>query len=301
MPTAMADSLPQLTLRTSDRGDGAVFDAFFAGYDRAFILPDEKEDEAGLRACLELNHGDARKTIEARYGPFVEWVALAEVNGAPVGGANLLATLVPDGCGGMQATANLNYVYLLPEARGRGLLRPLVAAVRGAVAARFREGGAPLLFLEQNDPFRMTAEDYVRDSEAAGIDQVDRLRIWARLGARIVDFPYVQPPLAPDRAPEDSLVYAVLGAPEDALSACVLGGHLRRFFAISVLKGAPIDTVAEVSRQLTALDADCQRGASVALLDPAPLLETLHGVPPQDGSGGFRDRLVALEHRRERR
>lgn len=41
-----------LTLATTDSGEGPVFEQFFEGYDRAFVLPDEKEDREGLATCL---------------------------------------------------------------------------------------------------------------------------------------------------------------------------------------------------------------------------------------------------------
>lgn len=240
-----------LTLEITDRGDGPVFERFFAGYDRAFVLPDEKEDRAGLVECLALNHGEAHRALAARMGWFRELCLIAsDEDGDVVGGANLIALrLAPDGMSPI-ASANLNYVYVEPAARGRGHLRRLVAAIAGVVAEQtgLRD---PLIFLEQNDPFAMTAEEYRRDSAVAGIDQLDRLRIWARMGARIVDIDYVQPALSPDQQPDEGLVFAVLGASADTLPACVVAEHLRKFFGISVLKGAPLEDDA-TSRTLLA-------------------------------------------------
>ena len=47
------------------------------------------------------------------------------------------------------------------------------------------DGPAPVLFIEQNDPLRLTAEAYAADSDHSGLDQVDRLAIWARMGAEV--------------------------------------------------------------------------------------------------------------------
>ena len=68
--TRIADA--GLDIATSDRGDDSIFEAFFAGYDRAFILPNEKEDAEGFRACLALNQGGERARLEAEYGRFRE-------------------------------------------------------------------------------------------------------------------------------------------------------------------------------------------------------------------------------------
>ena len=129
----------------------------------------------------------------------------------------------------------------------------------------------PLVFIELNDPLRMPAEDYARDTAFTGLDQIDRIRIWAKQGARVVDHPYVQPPLAPDGEPDDNLIYGLL-SDVPAIDACILRDHLRQFFGISVLKGAPLRTSASASGQIETLDAHCTSGARIALLDPQRFL-----------------------------
>jgi hypothetical protein len=54
--------------------------------------------------------------------------------------------------------------------------------------------------------------------------------------------------------------------------------HLRKFFGISVLKGAPLAGDRDASRQLAALDTMCATGAPVALLDPTRLLDAPGGL-----------------------
>jgi len=261
--------MTQLKLQVTDTGEGPVFDRFFAGYDRAFVLPDEKEDRDGLVECLALNHGEAARDLTRRYGRFRELCAIAtDEAGMVVGGANLIALQHEQGDGDPIVTANLNYIYVEPEARGRGHLRRLFETVSDAVGEMAESKASPLIFIEQNDPFAMSEEAYRHDSDFTGLDQLDRLRIWARLGARIVDIDYVQPPLSADQEPDDGLVYAVLGASGDALPASVIAAHLRGFFGISVLKGQPLESQPVAMRQLSALDA---RG-DVALLDPSALL-----------------------------
>jgi len=265
--------MTQLTLQVTDIGEGPVFDRFFAGYDRAFVLPDEKEDRDGLVECLALNHGEAARDLTRRYGRFREICAIAtDEAGMVVGGANLIALRHERSEGDPIVTANLNYMYVEPEARGRGHLRRLFETVSNAVAEMAESEATPLIFIEQNDPFAMSEEAYRHDSEFTGLDQFDRLRIWARLGARIVDIPYVQPPLSADQEPDDGLVYAVLGASGDTLPAGVIAAHLRGFFGISVLKGAPLEDEPTAAALLGALDA----GGEVALLDPSTLLARIH-------------------------
>jgi hypothetical protein len=265
-----------LVLHVTDLGDGPVFDRFFAEYDRAFVLPDEKEDQEGFRACLALNHGAQQARLTSLYGPFREICLVAQDGGgAFIGGANLLAMVLP--VVPAIVSANLNYLFIDPEQQGRGYLRPLFAAIQRLVPTLFPDVQATsvTIFIEQNDPFAMSEESYARDSLYTGLDQIDRLRIWDRLGASIVDFDYVQPPLSAGQAPDDNLVSAVLGLSGGSMPACVLAAHMRGFFGISVLKGKAIESDATAAAQLAVLDAACARADVVSLLDPTPLLATL--------------------------
>jgi hypothetical protein len=257
-----------LRISTTISADRDVFARFFAGYDKAFVLPNEKEDEEGFERCFALNFGAAYDRLSVLYGPYSEVCLTAKDGVLDVGGANFIA--IPTDA--RTVTANLNYIFINQAARGRGHFSRLVAGVRETLAALFPGRARILIFIEQNDPFRMSAEDYRRDTEFTGLDQFDRLRIWARLGARVVDFPYAQPPLSADQAADDTLVYSVLGAQGEALEACTLEAHLRRFFGVSVLKGAPLEANAVASAQLSDLRAACADGAAIALCDPSALL-----------------------------
>ncbi len=250
-----------------------VFRAFFEGYDRAFVLPDEKEDEEGFALCLALNRGAAYARLEQAYGPFREVCAIAtDGAGKRIGGVNFIAAPASIANGEVFVCANLNYIYIDAAARGQGNFRKLVAATTELIASLFPAAGGPLVFIEQNDPIAMSADAYAHDTQFTGLDQIDRLRIWAKAGAKVVDHPYVQPPLSPEQGADETLVYSVLGAAGDALPACVLAGHLKRFFGISVLKGAPLDEAPVAAAQVAALEAACRAGAQIALFDPAPAL-----------------------------
>jgi len=266
-----------LDIALTDRAESAVFERFFAGYDRAFVLPNEKEDEAGFAACLALNHSETGARLRRAHGAFAEICLIARdsASGAFVGGANFIA-LKARGEAGPIVTANLNYIYVDAAMRGQGCFGRLVAATRTAIgwsldAAGEGAGADPLIFIEQNDPLRMPAEDYARDTAFTGLDQLDRMRIWARQGARVVDHPYVQPPLGPDAEPDDNLIYGALSDAAD-LAACTLRDHLAAFFAISVLKGAPLADVPVAAAQIAALDEACARDERIVLLDPTRFL-----------------------------
>ncbi len=266
-----------LIIEASSNPDSQVFASFFAGYDRAFILPDEKEDREGFRACMVLNQGSAYERIFARFGPFREVVLVARdgASGTQIGGANFISFPLPDRSAGAEdptLSTNLNYIYIDAAWRRHGYFRRLIAAVDDVARRLFESASVQmstlrhLIFFEQNDPFRLSADNYARDTGHSGLDQFARVGIWAKLGAQIVDFPYVQPALSADQDPDDALAYGILGAANTTISACALHDHLERFFGISVFKGKPMQDTVTLG-QLGQLRQGCERGLSIALLD----------------------------------
>jgi GNAT superfamily N-acetyltransferase len=258
-----------LDVRLSDDPEWDRLSAFYDAYDRAFVLADEKETLAGFKACLALNHGAAHRELSQRYGPFRELVALAlDTDGAVAGGANFIAFR-----DGPRVTTNLNYIFVEAGCRRRGVFRALIGVVqREARRAAGAEPDAELrIFIEMNDPLRMDPEAYALDSRHTGLDQFDRLRIWDRLGARLVDFDYRQPALSSGQAAEEGLLYGVLGAPEArTIDPCLLEAHLARFFSISVLKGRDARAEPVGGAQLDWLAERCRQGEGVALLPIGP-------------------------------
>lgn len=278
--------------------EGPVLDAFYRGYDEAFVLANEKEELEGFRACLALNFGSERQRLGRQFGEFHEAVLVARDTESPealVGGANFICYPLHDKQSGADVIAmNLNYVFVNSAQRRKGYLEQMLEAVR--VAARMLCGGQEkpvLTFLEQNDPVRMDPDAYAQDTAHSGLDQRQRIAIWAKHGARIVDYPYVQPPLSADQDADETLVYALIGAPSSRLPACLLRDHLERFFGISVLKGKPIDSEPVAKAQIDDLSKRCMADGTIALLDPAPWLETTkHHFKPLGGSRSLRDDLA---------
>src|SRR5262249_7261678 len=122
------------------------------------------------------------------------------------------------------------------------------------------------IFIEQNDPYSMAPQDYARDTRLTGLDQLARIALWARQGAKIIDFAYVQPALTGDQQPGRNLVYAMLGANAPSLHPSLLRQQLERFFGISVLKGRDPESDTEARQQLVRLTALAAAGERVALL-----------------------------------
>jgi len=265
---------------STSAGDGRL-EEFFAAYDAAFVLPNEKEGHAGFAACLALNEGSQYDRLCRRYGPFREFIVTVRAAGEMVGGLNFITFPLSDPDQDRPALSlNLNYIFVVATHRRRGLLTRMVGDLPAVALAMFAHSHGPLLpgdaaaachcvytFIEQNDPYRMSAADYALDTELTGLDQLARIALWARQGARIVDFAYVQPALTAQQEPDPNLVYAVLGAPGPTLHPGFLSQHLERFFAVSVLKGADPRSNAEARQQLDSL-ADCAaQGRRLALLD----------------------------------
>jgi hypothetical protein len=113
----------------------------------------------------------------------------------------------------------------------------------------------------------MSPQDYALDTRATGLDQLARIALWARQGARLVDFPYVQPALTTDQEADANLVYAVLSAELSSLHPALLRHHLLRFFGISVLKGRDPEGDPDAQRQLARLTAMSAVDARVDLLE----------------------------------
>lgn len=276
--------VPDIVVSGDDRADSPQLAPFFEGYDRAFVLPDEKEPLEGFRACLALNGGDF---AFLRY-PSREIVLVARNagDGARLGGANFFATLV-DG----RIAVALNYLYVEAGYRGRGLLRTMLDATQAAARAYLGAPGAPAtLFIEQNDPLKMSAASYAADSEHSGLDQVDRLTIWARAGARLVDVDYVQPALSAGQQDDRTLAYGALRHDGDWVAGSFLAAHLTGFFGISVLKGRNPMTVETARAQIEA----AQGRERIALLPLLPAAMALRAQPHPQGAPSLTDLARSL-------
>lgn len=290
-----------LCIEASTSPDDGLLREFYAAYDNAFVLTNEKESFEGFVDCLNLNSGEDYARLFQVFGSFREYILILRdlrTNNC-VGGANFIAFPLPSpaGAAGHILSLNLNYIFVAPAERGRGIFRRLLTDFPGIAFQLFKQTNAstmpgawagmsaPLavyMFIEQNDPYRMTREDYELDTKYTGLDQRARIAIWARRGAKIVDFAYAQPALTADQEPDHNLVYAVLGCPQPSLDAALMRGHLERFFGISVLKGRDPYDDKTARGQLEALKGMENAGRSVPLLSLPPASE----IPAPDWSSG---------------
>jgi hypothetical protein len=284
-----------VVLDTTDDPNSPLVDEFYRGYQESFILPDETEDLTAFKTCLSFNHGSTGEALRSRFGEFSEYVAIVRptqtADAAMLGGANFIVMPHSKRAGEHDlVTVHLNYSFVAPVHRRKGHLRGLIsgvqsvasqfASVRGATSSRV------LIIFEQNDPFMLTLDEEEADTQVAGISQLERVHAWARLGAAILDFAYVQPPLSPDKQPERRLALGILGlANGEFLSSCVLHDHLHRFFAISVLKSRDPQTEPSAAQQLLSLASACTRGQPVEALHIASQTEDRLGKICQERRG----------------
>jgi GNAT superfamily N-acetyltransferase len=95
------------------------------------------------------------------------------------------------------------YLVLEPESRGRGLGRKLFDRRKAILDAR-ANGHCRGLFIEVDSPERTPPEMLAADRET-GLDEYERLRLFAHLGFQRVDVAYVQPPLGAGKQAVDYL------------------------------------------------------------------------------------------------
>jgi GNAT superfamily N-acetyltransferase len=244
------------------------------------VLPAERESRAGFRACLSLN-GAPGEALHARLGPSREHIALLRDAGGTIAAGMNFICFPMDAAGGTM-TVHTTYVFVAPAWRGRGLLRRVYRTIEDVARDYGRQCGMPddmtVLFVgEQKDPFRMTLGAFRAADNAYGLDAFDRLAMWGQLGARVLLFRYIQPPLMASGTPDATLFLRVLfreelgsAAPDPAVRGIdprVLKEHLRRFFGISVAKGSyDPDHLPEVRGQMEDLDACAAGNRTVSAL-----------------------------------
>jgi hypothetical protein len=98
-----------------------------------------------------------------------------------------------------------------------------------------------VVFCEQNYPEKMTISQYWRDNLNSLTDQCDRLIWWYMQGFRRLKFDYVQPSLNNDKEPCTYLSLNAKTDSEENLPSALILEHIRRIFAISVMKGRKLE------------------------------------------------------------
>ena len=138
----------------------------------------------------------------------------------------------------------LTYIAVAEAARGGGIGGRLVAAARAWLD---EVGGPDIPMLAETERYEDAADDVEREAT------VLRQRRLAGLGAQMVDFDYIMPPLRPDLHPH-RLHMMIFGGPDGMSGARVLGLLEELAHAL----GTDLDHFEETRAMAAALESDPQ-------------------------------------------
>src|SRR5437588_6676324 len=193
----------------------AVYDELFTPN---FPDPDEQETLADWTPRLWGNPTQERPRQAERH-VFVARTHLDDPKASSLAGFAFVERYPESRC------ALLSYIAVDPHARGKGIARKLFSKARGSAERAARDEGHPLgaVFAEIHDPHRVTDDV---------IDASDRVRIMAKLGARLVPIRYVQPALGKhgERSDRHMLIAFPMDG-EHSLDGSVICGFLREYYA----------------------------------------------------------------------
>lgn len=147
---------------------------------------------------------------------YVLAIVIAEEDAGAIAGGVVCEWYPASACG------FLTYLVVAEGARRRGLGRALVDEAKASVraAARARGGDVRAVFAEVDDPDR---------------GEVERARMarFARWGARVIDWPYVQPSLGPGLARDHGLRLIAFfdGAPPPRIEGAIVRAFVGELYA----------------------------------------------------------------------
>jgi len=220
------------------------FEELYALYERLFPLPAEREPPEAFFEVLELNRNPK---VQRELGPWHEAILVVQAGqGGPVVGGHVYGVTTSSAHAELGCAASVQAIYTFFDrsVRGRTPMSQIERELQDRASRTFEPREAPtvspLIFVEVNNPLRMSPEQIADDTAHAGIDPYRRYRHWLNSGLRPLDLSYVQPPL---RAGEDAVRYLDLfcNSKLTSVPAAVILHHLRAFISISVLKGRPAD------------------------------------------------------------
>ena len=263
-------------------------------YGKIFTLAAERESEEGFKTVLGMNN-DPKFT--KKYGPVQEnWFFLQHPRtGKIVAASNFDTYAFPNKDAKTQGTLHGVYALADPAYRNLGLGSTLLGMNR-EYTKRFLERHSGnqnsqfKIFNEQNNPLEMTVQQYVQDTEKAGVDQADRLMFWQKRGYKPLNFGYVQPPLEEGGDPATYLTLNVVSPDGKPVPSSLVLEHLLRFAHFTVLKGKnPLEDLSfkEMKKEL-----ESKGQVSVSNPDYKGLKGVIYGldVKPKDAE----KRLVEL-------
>lgn len=248
----------RLSYEELDPADARSFATLYNIYAEMFPLPDEREPPGAFFDLAALN---VNTDIQMALGPWREIVAAIRLwQGGPIVGGHVFGATtsrehIAFGC---MSSVQAMYTFLERRARGTG---PIADMRRYMEEESLRVFGfpapsvRPLIFLEVNNPLRMTPEQVEEDAQKSGMDPFKRYVFWRRNGFRPLDFAYTQPRLRPEAEPVRYLDLFCSDIPQAPIPVAVIEKHLAAFISISVLKGTPAADDPDFRAMATAIAA----------------------------------------------
>ncbi len=183
-------------------------------YVREFPDPNERESLANIETYLRV------RKPEGWYGKNNYHIVVAELAGRTA--ALCVADYLADANVGI-----IEFLVVVPEARGRGLGRQMLNYIESLLIADAQRAKSTYprgIVAEMNDPFRAAPLD-------DNMDPFDRAMLWHGWGFRLLDMPYVQPPLSEAQGPVECLVLIAkpLLPPFDAWPAATVLALIRDY------------------------------------------------------------------------
>lgn len=146
----------------------------------------------------------------------------------------------------------LTYLVTAAHSRRRGLGRRLVQGALARLQQEAQTHGTSLLgvFAEAEDPDQV-------GPDGNAMAPKERLTALARLGARRIDVPYVQPALEGGSGPCRHLLLLVFHPPSGAVPAAVVQGFLHEFYRALGIADPASDADFRVMERALAQQGDC--------------------------------------------
>jgi len=218
--------------------DHETFKSFYALYAAMFPLVDEREPPEEFFRILSFNEN---LEIQESYGPYREIVAAVRAwdAGPIVGGHVFGVTSSPAHLqAGIPASVQGIYTFLHERYRGLVPMRDFIAFAQETACSTFGQANPKktVIFLEVNNPLRMTEAEIAADVESSGLHPARRYMFWFRCGFRPLDMHYVQPRLRDDAQPVRYLDLFCSRNDAMTIPAAVVLSHLHAFCSVSVLK-----------------------------------------------------------------
>lgn len=229
-----------------------LFDKVYELYERSFTLKEEQQAKEDFLGYLGNNVTKAKGGVEEA------WVALRDKTTGDILGALNYNKL--RGNADPAVAGSVHDIFLMTDAKhrrqgvSRMLLDESMAKTREFIGLEKGEKAIVPRIAEQNNMLLMTPNEYLADTESAGIDQVVRRVAFEGLDYRTAEARYLQAPPTPDMAVNEYLDLVVKLEDGQTISGKALADHTKRLFHGPSFDGVNLKKLPEVAATLEAME-----------------------------------------------